>query len=77
MPLRVCHRRATDERQRLAAARAELGQTGKVRDPVHLIRESRFLQQYEIGRSRADRRGNCAFATSTSVLDVVREETHD
>jgi len=55
---------------------AELRQAGKVGDPIHLIRETRFLEQHEVGLGGANHRGDCAFASAPSVLDVVGEETH-
>ena len=73
VPLRVCDRDSTDERQRLAAPCAELRQAGKVGDPIHLIRETRFLEQHEVGLGGANHRGDCAFASAPSVLDVVGE----
>ena len=73
MPLGRRDRRATDESERFAAARAELRETGEVGDPVHLVGKSGFLKKHDVGLGLANHGGDRLFAAAASVLDVVRE----
>lgn len=68
------HRRSTHERQRLIAERPKIREAQSTRQRADDVSVCRFLQQHNVRRTRSDDGAQRIHATTTAILDVVRQK---